>query len=154
MILHSGSQVSSSNLYKDQALGQKKMSRCFFRVCGSKSSQVFRMHPKGVLTLVGELPIYRKKRKRHPLCQFPTAGREKPHLLTPIGQEKPHLLALRFGWLCDWQPKVLSVSQGAGIGCSHSGLTRPLRADLVFPTFSYPSVSGLWDFGGDRKSVV
>ena len=83
-----------------------------------------------------------KRKKRHPLSQFPMTGQEKTHLLIPIvGQEKLHLLALHFGWLCEWQPKALSVSWGVG-RYFYPGLTLPLRAGLsssLFPTPPFPT---------------
>ena len=102
------------------------------------------MHSKGVMALVGELTIYRKKEESCPLSQFPIAG-----------QEKPHLLSLHFGWLCGWQPKALPVSRGAN-SHSYPGLTPPPRADLVFPVFFLPLhflPAGPWGMDCDQARL-
>ena len=121
-----------------------------FRIYGSKSSHLFRMHPTGVLALVGELPIYRKRRKRHPLSQFSHSWPGEASCPDPdswTGEEASSpgpafclatpLAAKSFVSLVRcWEQSLLSR------------MTLPPRTDLVFPDFSYRSVFCLQDFGG------
>ena len=68
------------------------------------------MHPKGVLALVGELPIYRKEEEKVAFISVSYSWPGEASSFDPVGQEKPHLLAPRFGCLTgNRKPYFLSV---------------------------------------------